>query len=308
MKFLIWLGCALIYGLVNALCNTLDLHPGGFGTLIIAGICIALGVYWCKIYDANHPADDSEEESPSSTDQVPASPAAEDVPACIEPAEQKQRTVVTVRRKVIPPKEKIDEIVPTPASVPAAKNRNPYKLLFWICVAVCMCLAIILIVVAFPFSSKEAPPEPTSSAVLDTAYVFSDCGGGTVSLTVAAPNYTNCYIVLCPSSDKADSAYSMREQLFQKYIAGGIRVYLPAGETTTLNVPASDYELFVATGKVWVSEMELFGDDTYAKKYDSIITFTAATEQSLPIETYGLQSAHFLTISPEDFPFEILPE
>ena len=295
MKFLIWFGCALIYGLVNALCNTLDLHPGGLGTLIIAGICIALAVYWCKIYDANHPADDSEDESPSATDQVPASPAAEDIPACTEPAEQKQRTVVTVRRKAVPPKEKIDQIVPAPANTPTKKDRNPYKILFWIIVAVCMCLAIAF-VVTVSLSNGGDTVQPYGTPTL-----YSDCGGGTVSLSVTAPSTANCYYFLCPST-LTDSSFSVSDRLFLKYAYGGIRLYLPADDSMIVNVPASDYKFYVITGSTWISEAELFGEDTCIRKYDSVLTFTDYTEFSISPDLYDLQSNQFSYIPIESRP------
>lgn len=300
MKFLIWLGCALIYGLVNALCKTLDLHPGGFGTLIIAGICIALAVYWCKIYDANHPADDSDEESPSATDQVPASPAAEDVPACTEPTEQKPQTVVTVHRKVIPPKEKIEEIVPAPSNAPTKKDHNLYKLLFWISVVVCLFLAVGLVVTLI-FSNNRADDEDTVQPY-GTPTLYSDCGGGTVSLSVTAPSTANCYYFFCPSTEIEESSFSVSDRLYYRYMHGGIRLYLPAGDTISFQAPACDYELYVITGSTWLNEAELFSEDTCIRKYDSILTFTDDAEFSISPDLYDLQSDHFSYIPVESRP------
>lgn len=54
MKILIWIGCAFIFGLINATCIAVGISLGGIPTVLIAAALFFLAKLLCKKWDKTH--------------------------------------------------------------------------------------------------------------------------------------------------------------------------------------------------------------------------------------------------------------
>ena len=68
MKFLIWLGCAFLYGLVTVTLSSVGIYLGGPPTIVLGALMFALARALCKAWDAREPRNTS----PSAEQKTPS--------------------------------------------------------------------------------------------------------------------------------------------------------------------------------------------------------------------------------------------
>lgn len=104
-------------------------------------------------------------------------------------------------------------------------------------------------------SNLKPAVEPSSGVLLESS--VADCPS---SLTISASSGSSCVVkVKYPSGSTA------------------LSFYVRAGETVTVSVPASNLQVYFASGETWYGIKNLFGPNTYYSMDDDILDFANYT-------------------------------